>query len=651
MKKILLIAALFIETQTLYAQIDNPAFGGALHYSVIQHSGTFQSLPSVPCCSPQFSDGSGTGFSIEALYQRPIIDDKWVVSGRLGYTSYPGLFTTDEPTTVNVQGDSAAGIIHHELDASLGALMLQAMLGYRVLPRLNAHIGFSVGAVVSKSVHQTEELTKPSVGALNLPRDVVNGDFTDANGLYAGLRFGASYDFSLSKENNWFLSPELFYTLGLTSVAGDLDWNAHLFEFGIALKYSPKVPFTPSSTPIEPEKPKTKLSADAQAYGLAREDASEENLTSIRVEHIKGRTYYSLLPYVFFSEGSADIPMRYRQILAREAGGFKTDNFSDSSELSVYYDLLNIIGKRLKERPNTTITLTGCNAGSGIEKDNIALSERRAQSVRSYLSRTWTIDPERIQITSRNMPESASALGADGSAENRRVEISCSTPHILAPVVSFDTVKLVTPPIVRVHSSFVALAGIAEYSIDFMQDGRLLRSSKGSGSIPRYTDWHFDAEPGSVPRSDSPLQYSIRVTDSSGQIYSSAVKDIPVTQLDVSQRRSQTGGASEILQYTLLSSGFVNTEPGAEYSKLLSVIKPEITDNSITTIVGSTDLVGNESANQRLSENRAKGVSSALNTQSASVWGVGEQDAFDNTVPEGRFYNRAVRIRIERPLK
>jgi OOP family OmpA-OmpF porin len=66
---------------------------------------------------------------------------------------------------------------------------------------------------------------------------------------------------------------------------------------------------------------------------------------------------------------------------------------------------------------------------------------------------------------------------------------------------------------------------------------------------------------------------------------------------------------------------------------------------------GYTDHLGNAEVNQRLSDGRAKSVADALKAGQVTSLGVGaRRPLYNNDLPEGRFYNRTVEVRVETPV-
>jgi outer membrane protein OmpA-like peptidoglycan-associated protein len=100
---------------------------------------------------------------------------------------------------------------------------------------------------------------------------------------------------------------------------------------------------------------------------------------------------------------------------------FKTDQ---ADVRSSFYPTLNSVATVLKKYNKTSITITGFTDNVGSAAYNQELSERRAQSVGSYLI-SQGISPNRIYTQGRGMRHPvASNASAQGRALNRRVEIT-----------------------------------------------------------------------------------------------------------------------------------------------------------------------------------------------------------------------------------
>ena len=103
-----------------------------------------------------------------------------------------------------------------------------------------------------------------------------------------------------------------------------------------------------------------------------------------------------LLNYVFFEEGSTEIPNRYMALTKAQAatfnegqlGEFKPNSLTGRSirQMAAYYNILNILGDRMKKNPRTAILLTG-SSGRGLEH-----GKARAETVKRYLVDIFGID-------------------------------------------------------------------------------------------------------------------------------------------------------------------------------------------------------------------------------------------------------------------
>ncbi|NBP65468.1 MAG: OmpA family protein [Bacteroidetes bacterium] len=94
---------------------------------------------------------------------------------------------------------------------------------------------------------------------------------------------------------------------------------------------------------------------------------------------------------------------------------------------------------------------------------------------------------------------------------------------------------------------------------------------------------------------------------------------------------------------------FNNAELDEDNKRIISTIQKRIKNNSVIEIIGTTDRIGSDEHNARLSQERANSVRSAINRKGASATGTGKSSEFDNDLPEGRFYCRTVNVIVKTP--
>jgi outer membrane protein OmpA-like peptidoglycan-associated protein len=99
---------------------------------------------------------------------------------------------------------------------------------------------------------------------------------------------------------------------------------------------------------------------------------------------------------------------------------FRTD---EDSVQSAFYPTLNSVGLVLRKFERTLVDVYGHTDSSGSDSYNLALSQRRAQSVASYLANQG-VDGRRFYVTGLGESQPIASNATDsGRALNRRVEI------------------------------------------------------------------------------------------------------------------------------------------------------------------------------------------------------------------------------------
>ncbi|NBO72017.1 hypothetical protein EBV26_16290, partial [bacterium] len=336
-----------------------------------------------------------------------------------------------------------------------------------------------------------------------------------------GPSIGLFYDIRLTESIS--LIPELSYIHILNQPIelsrSDESLSLSALRAGIMLAYtsvSParllEIPVTPLPTievdTIKPYIPR-KLNAKLAAFSV-NEQSKEENIVNIIIEEYSSLTMTPLLNFVFFEEGDDQIPQRYAQLEKNDTPLFDIDFIHTPNHVETYLHILNIIGKRMTEKPNSVITLTGCNADIQQEKGDKALSMRRAESVKAYLRNVWNIADERMLLKNRNLPEkSANTQTAMGAQENRRVEITTNEPYITSPIITLDTVRTMNPPVVRFRPQ-IDVDSVDEWQLTAGQKDKELRRFTGEDKVPDYIDWHIAAEMSEKLANDSSIMFSFK---------------------------------------------------------------------------------------------------------------------------------------------
>ncbi len=655
-------ALLFFVCSSLNAQESNIRYGIFGHGLLNMHNANFRELPGVPNCCKSYTDGTASTIGGGFLIEFPFLGD-FDFSFRMSYADYSGLLeSTDNIVTAN-----GSTPFTHKLNATIPGISLQPSLMYEITKGLRLHAGFDLNYLLNQTYSQKEEISSPNGTFFpenTRVRNETSGDIKDNAAVMIAPMIGLAYEFPMNAKRTLFLTPEVQYQHGITNLNNNLDWKVSTIRFGFALKYSPKPNPIPKPEPIpekkpeEPTKPiivqtpvappKEPIEADIRAVGLD-DNGKEFPVAKITVEEFLSSQIRPLLNYIFFDENSAEISAKYMKLSPQSKNNFSVKTLQNESTLQTYYHVMNIIAQRLQDNPSAKLTITGCNSNEGNEKNNSLLSQKRANAVKDYFSKTWNIDEKRLIVTYRNLPEKPSNNDTDdGIAENRRVELSSDSWKIIEPVILNDTIRTSNPPIIRFYPTVKTNADIRDWKVSVSQKNTEYKQFTGTQETPQFLDWNILSNNNNVPSLSDPLFFSIKAENSDNQVASSPVRSIPFEQITVQRKRAENKSDKEIDRYSLILFDFDRSEIGSANKRILDYIKPRIAPNATVTVTGYTDKIGDDQHNKELSLQRAQNTVKAIGKGNAI--GEGEKEIFDNTIPEGRFYNRTVTVIVETPI-
>ncbi len=644
-----------------------PSYGFFVAPSFNSHAANFTGAEwrGIPNCCPRFETGTGLGFNFGLFYAFPLFVD-WDLNLRFGYYNLNALLSKEEPVILaGPDGTAIEGLFEHSIDASIASAAFAPSLSYRATERLKVNLGLRLGFLLQKSFSQKEEIKEPGFGVFydtkKRTRHEFSGDIPNASAIELAGLAGISYSLPLSDSYEWFLEPEAFYSLGITPIASNLSWNASYLSAGVAIKYSPRekiIPVAPPKEaplpPLPPPPPPPKFKAFIAAVSVD-ENGKESPISTIRVDEYLKRKIHPLLNYVFFDKNSAEIPKRYKRMTAEEKANFSPNFLANLKTMDVYYQILNIVGDRMKRFPNTSLHLIGCGDNKGPEANNVQLAKRRAENVKNFIVKEWGVDPARITTEGKVLPDIPSnPTRAEGDQENRRVEMISDYNEILfKPIVVRDTIRTTTPPILRFKPRVSAEAGVKEWKIATWQGDQTLKVFKGKGTPPKTIELNLKKEQKYVPLLNKPFKYQLTVIDNDNNKWESEIQSLKVKAYTIQNKfvallNGEEVDARDYDQFSLISFDFNKTNLKPEHEPIINMARKRIKPNSKVIIEGHTDNTGNPQINKQLSLQRAYATADALKVDRKYAKGYGASNPlYPNSTPEGRFYNRTVVITIE----
>ncbi len=478
-----------------------------------------------------------------------------------------------------------------------------------------------------------------------------NADFSSMRRVVFSGQIGMGYDFTWAPENSRAriqLSPFISYQPPYGEAPRYTDhWGLETVRLGAALKFGlvPAQPENPKVLPPPRHLPDVGLTVQAPSTVISRRKIQET---------------FPLRNYVFFEEGSSQFSDRYFTLTPAQAADFREEQLQDAlpaeptgrsrRQMTVYHNILNIIGDRLRRNPGATIVLRG-NASQGP-----LLGKARAETVKHYLTEVFGIAGERIGTEGGgDLPYGHVSDSADLPllrAEHQRVEILSHSPELLVQIGEGDHFMLKP----------VQLEGDAEGtdSVVFHAPG-----------AERLASWHLEITDGrGVTRDFGPytgnreaLPAPMLLGENAWGAYTAGLvgrtADGDSLRRQAPFRLSRKNKGIYLTTRFAILFDFDQAAAVSSYEKFLTdVVTAQVPDSGVVFIRGRTDVVGETDHNFKLSQGRAEGVRHDLD---AAVSASGRRDVgyqsswtgedptlapFGNASPEERSYNRTVIIDI-----
>lgn len=587
-----------------------------------------------------FHNGKGVGLFIAPLLEYRPADSNWGVMLQAGYDNRKGKFN-QVISPCNCPADLNTNLSYITVEPSLRYAPFQSGFylygGPRLAFNLNKSFTYQLG-------------TNP--GYPNQAKDPqIKGDFNEARETIISMQIGAGYDIALSSEgsqNQFILSPFVaFHPYFGQDPRSTETWNISTLRAGVALKFG--------------RGKKIEAPATANYESQFSVDSPKNTPISHRVSEI-----FPLRNYVFFNEGSTAIPNRYELLRKNQVKDFKEDqlkvpvqeSLSDRSkrQMTVYYNILNILGDRMEKNPSTAITLVG-SSEKGPE-DGRAM----ANSIKVYLVDVFGINPSRISIEGRSKPTIPSEKPG-GTRElkllregDQRVSIESNSAILLMEFQSGPNAPL--KPVVITYPQEAPMESYVTFNNKGAKEGFkswTLEVKDENGKIQTfgpYTEDKISVSGKSIlgNRSEGNFKAKMIGITKNDQL---SVKEAPIHVALWTPVRVEEG-----VRYSIIYEFDESTATSIYETYLTEIVAKKIPIGATVIIKGHTDIIGGEAHNQELSMARANDVKTILENSLSKTGrkdvkfqanGFGEEESsapFENKTPEERFYNRTVIIDI-----
>ncbi|MFA7325856.1 MAG: OmpA family protein [Candidatus Kapaibacterium sp.] len=365
---------------------------------------------------------------------------------------------------------------------------------------------------------------------------------------------------------------------------------------------------------------------------------------------------FPLIPYVFFDGSQQNIPARYNLMTQANAGSFDKADALDltnnkelngetatNKKLAVYHNILNIYAQEMKDDSDLKVELIGSAPKS---KDGAIL----ANNVRDYLVNIHGIDASRITTKGQEMPRIPSGSSATpvndrplADAENRRVEFVFNKPEIyeLLKVKMVDEYPVDNDILVSLNPN----VKFSSWNINIVdEDNKTVTYGPFFNQNERVSPYLL-----LQGKDEGDYTGFIEIVQADG----TKIKDETEFSLTKEMDNSKIGE-----RYTILFNyGQADAIKIAD-KDLRTKVAPKVDDEELLIISGHTDPIGSTEVNAGISAKRADEAkdifvsefgSSSDKVDNIISYGYGESNSastYDNSLPEGRMYNRNVTIDI-----
>ncbi len=486
----------------------------------------------------------------------------------------------------------------------------------------------------------------------------VTSTWSDIAHTSISAQAGAGIDIPLSSKNSpsqMALSPFLSFQTDLGHAPRKVEsWSFYTIRAGVALKFgNHKQVVTKNEVVMAPALIEKEVEFSVRAPKV------------IPVQRLVKETF-PIRNSVFFDMGSSHIPERYIQLNAMQASTFKEEQLQQgqpanlssgrsSRQLSVYYQILNIIGDRMRSNPQSSILLSG--ASEKNPKDGKVMAEE----IKNYLVTVFGVDADKIATEGRDRPLIPSEQPG-GTKElsllregDRRVDIESISPELLMQVGG-KTSPFLKP---------VQIIALQEDPLD----SHVLFNVKGASDVLESWNVEVTDQQGNVQHY-GPFYNDQASVSGSTILKGNAEGNFTITMLGQTKSGQMVKKESSVslmktadlnqqgLRYSILFD-FDKSKSIAAYENFLTeIVTPLISENATVIIHGHTDIIGDANYNHTLSHDRVMGVQRILESALSKSdkkgikfesYGFGEDEGiapFNNNLPEERFYNRTVIIDI-----
>lgn len=632
-----------------YSQINSKGIYGSFINSY--YEADFRQTGLILDTLPRVGYGKNLDFGFGAFYTYPL--SRKVFLGWKISLQYQKLLL-ENSRNYFLNGENAVSTL--AFNEKIISFITSSYLGYNILSKIHllAGIDFGYNFTLKSSFTEIIRTVNNQVSFLHnaFPPSKIPYSFT--------FDIGLSYHLPFRILNLIQPAVNLSYNFGYTLAKDNFTIDRKSLHFSLRLSLeSPQKSSINYNAKSEPMRRKdtsvikqlqTKFESDT--FKIDYVGISDEKIYPpvLSIQNYPIENYFPLLNYIFFDYTKAEIPKRYKKLSKEQISQFSLNSLDSTDQLEVYYNILNIIGYRMREFLNSKLLIVGCNSNIGEENGNIQLSKRRAENIARYFIEFWEIDTHRLHIEYKNLPDKYSNPKTnEGAQENQRVELYSEEKKLLSPLTIFIYEKKIVPEVIRFYfrkNNKQRHKQLQQISIKLFTSNKIIYSLDTlSTTLIDSLDINLNEVIGEI-EINHPIDFTIQVHENmdSTKLVQTTNGSIPTIN-DIYHAKKIRKDKKKI---DLILFDFDSSKLNEHQLYILKEFRHRLLGADKICIIGYTDKIGEKFYNKKLSFERAKSVADELTLTNPTILGMGEEkELFNNSLPEGRYYSRMVSIIIE----
>lgn len=497
---------------------------------------------------------------------------------------------------------------------------------------INALFGLKFATPLASSFEQKERIIAPENATFLYQNmrlkeiSLADGNFSTLNKLLFGLKFGIENQLSIGKGN--FFTQSLVFNYYFSDVLSDANWKLSSINLALGVSFSlikdSKIEvfelLEPDAAP-----PREDLIIESLSPEL-----NVEILSLVQVIVQQGQELLASKPLVnavFFEQGSAELTDFY----FLQAKNLPTAFEEDAVLINRY--LIPILAEMAKNNEQMRILIEGAGSSQEAEVFGSDLAFQRANAVKNALIKLGI--PELIiETKALTLPRNPSNQDfPEGIAENQRVDIVLKNAPLVKYVANNKYSEL--QGTIKTISTLKLTDNNAMASLKFnFSDTTIFVSSEQIVELP----FNIRLEP-------NRRSIEFRAEISANDLHRTDSRFLKLDEVETISKELSLNRFEAILRFDYNSCILSD-----ENKNLMTQLANLLPEGSKIFIAGSTDALGSEQSNIRLSQERAKATADYIKSVSTKKFDIAteiSQTKYPEDTPVGRFLNRAIIIRIE----